>query len=206
MKRKNLEDITEAVFLIDMNIGFCEEGALADPTIKHIVPNISLIIREILNRGEGFFVVNDTHTENSTELKEYMPHCLKGSKETHTIKELAIYEEYATAKFYKNSTCALFAPGVIPTLLKMRMLKKVTIVGCCTDICIQNFAIALKNFFDEYNLDIEIVVPTSAVETFHIPEIHDRTENNERACIVMEHAGIKLIRTKNTPNKKKEGN
>jgi nicotinamidase-related amidase len=141
-ERKNIREITEAVFLIDMNVGFCEEGNLADPTIKHIVPNIIPIIRAVLEKGEGFFVVNDKHTDKSVELNRYAGHC-DNDKESRTIKELAVYEQYATRTFYKNSTCALFAPGMMEMLMEMVSLKRVVITSCCTDICIQNFAIAL---------------------------------------------------------------
>ena len=192
-ERKDIRDITEAVFVIDMNVGFCEEGNLADPTIKHIVPNIIPIIRAVLEKGEGLFIVNDKHTKDSTELKRYAGHC-DNEKESRTIKELAIYEEYANRLFYKNSTCALFAPGMMEMLMEMVALKRVVIVGCCTDICIQNFAIALRNFFDELNMDVEIIVPKNAVETFHIPEVHDRKENNKRAYTVMENTGITLVK------------
>jgi len=193
-KRKELNEVERAMFLIDMNVGFCEEGNLADPTIKQIVPNIIPVIRETLEAGEAFFVVNDKHTKESVELKRYADHCM-GDKESRTIKELSIYEQYANKTFYKNSTCALFAPGVIDTFLEMNNLKQVIITGCCTDICIQNFAIALRNFLDEMNIDAEIVVPKDAVETFHIPSVHDRKENNKRAYTVMENTGIKLVKT-----------
>ena len=193
-EKKELKEVERALFLIDMNVGFCEEGNLADPTIKQIVPNIIPVIRETLEAGEAFFVVNDKHTKESVELKRYAEHCM-GDKESRTIKELAIYEQYANKTFYKNSTCALFAPGVIDTFLEMNNLKQVIITGCCTDICIQNFAIALRNFLDEMNIDAEIVVPKDAVETFHIPSVHDRDENNARAYTVMENTGIKLVKT-----------
>ena len=193
-ERKSIEQIEEALFLIDMNVGFCEEGNLADPTIKHIVPNIISIIRTIIEKGEGYFVVNDKHTNKSVELKRYALHC-HNENESKTIKELAIYEEYATRMFYKNSTCALFAPGMMEMLMDMVNLRRVVIVGCCTDICLQNFAIALRNFFDELNMDVEIIVPKNAVETFHIPGVHDRQENNERAYTVMENTGISLVKT-----------
>lgn len=192
--KKNITEMEEAVFLIDMNVGFCEKGALADPSIKEIVPNIIPIIREALMKGAGFFVVNDNHTKDSVELKRYAGHCM-GDEESKTIKELAVYEEYADRTFYKNSTCALFAPGMMEMLMEMVSLKRVVLVGCCTDICIQNFAIALRNFFDELNMDVEIVVPKNAVETFHIPGVHDRKENNERAYTVMENTGVRLVKT-----------
>lgn len=192
--RKEINEIQEAVFLIDMNVGFCEKGNLADPSIKAIVPNIIPIIDAFVRKGEGFFVVNDSHNENSVELKRYAGHC-HNEEESRTIKELAIYEEYANRTFYKNSTCALFAPGMMDMLMEIVNLKRVVIVGCCTDICIQNFAISLRNFFDELNMDVEIIVPKNAVETFHIPEVHDRKENNERAYTVMENTGITLVKT-----------
>ncbi len=192
--RKEINEIEEAVFLIDMNVGFCEKGNLADPTIKQIVPNIIPIIRGVLEKGEGFFEVNDKHTKDSVELKRYAGHC-DNEEESRTIKELQIYTQYATRTFYKNSTCALFAPGMMEMLMEMVKLKRVIIVGCCTDICIQNFAIALRNFFDELNMDVEIIVPKNAVETFHITNVHDRKENNERAYTVMENTGIKLVKT-----------
>ncbi len=64
-ERKELKNVERALFLIDMNVGFCEEGNLADPTIKQIVPNIIPVIRETLEAGEAFFVVNDKHTKDS---------------------------------------------------------------------------------------------------------------------------------------------
>lgn len=193
-EKKSIKEMEEAVFQIDMNEGFCEEGNLADPTIKQIVPNIVPIIRAVLEKGEGYFVVNDKHTKNSVELLRYAEHCM-GDKESRTIKELAVYEQYADRTFYKNSTCALFAPGMMEMLMEMVNLKRVVLVGCCTDICIQNFAIALRNFFDEINMNVDIIVPKNAVETFHIPGVHDREENNKRAYTVMENTGIKLVKT-----------
>ncbi len=192
--KKGIGEVEEALFIIDMNIGFCEEGNLADPSIKHIVPNIIPVVRDVLARGEALFVVNDKHNKQSVELLRYPDHCM-GDQESRTIKELAIYEQYANRLFYKNSTCALFAPGMMDTLLEMKKLKKVIITGCCTDICIQNFALALRNFFDEMNINVDIIVPKDAVETFHIPNVHDRKENNERAYTVMENTGIKLVKT-----------
>ncbi len=192
--KKELNEVEGAVFLIDMNNGFCEEGNLADPSIKQIVPNIISVIEKSLENEYAFFVVNDKHTKESVELKRYPEHCM-GDKESDTIKELDSYESFADGLFHKNSTCALFAPGMMETMLKMSNLKEIIITGCCTDICIQNFALALRNFLDEYNMDVNVVVPKDAVETYHIDNVHDRNENNERAYKVMENAGIILVDT-----------
>ena len=191
---KELKDYTKALFLIDMNNGFCEKGNLADPTIKHIVPNIIPIIRKVLEEKEAFFVVNDKHSKDSCELKQYLEHCM-GDEESRTIKELAIYEPYATKTFFKNSPDALFAKGMIETILAMENLKQVIIVGCCTDICIKHFAIALRDFLYELNLDIDIIVPIDAVETYHIADIHDRDKMNKNAFDDMKTSGITLVKT-----------
>ena len=190
---KNLEEVSSAIFVIDMNNGFCEEGALADPTIKGIVPNIRKIIMDGLKRESALFFVNDKHTEDSVEIKRYAGHCIT-PREQKTIKELSIFEEYADRVFYKNSTCALFAPGMMEMLLQMKNLKRIVITGCCTDICIMNFAVALRNFMDEWNVDVDIVVPINAVETFHIPNVHEREEANQFGYRVMESNGIRLIK------------
>ncbi|HIQ94519.1 TPA: cysteine hydrolase [Candidatus Ventrenecus stercoripullorum] len=190
---KNLEEVNSAIFVIDMNNGFCEEGALADPTIKGIVPNIRKIIMDGLKRESALFFVNDKHTEDSVEIKRYAGHCIT-PREQKTIKELSIFEEYADRVFYKNSTCALFAPGMMEMLLQMKNLERIVITGCCTDICIMNFAVALRNFMDEWNVDIDIVVPINAVETFHIPNVHEREEANQFGYRVMESNGIRLVK------------
>ena len=190
---KNLEEVNSAIFVIDMNNGFCEEGALADPTIKRIVPNIRKIIMDGLKRESALFFVNDKHKEDSVEIKRYAGHCIT-PREQKTIKELSIFEEYADRVFYKNSTCALFAPGMMEMLLQMKNLERIVITGCCTDICIMNFAVALRNFMDEWNVDIDIVVPINAVETFHIPNVHEREEANQFGYRVMESNGIRLIK------------
>lgn len=190
---KNLEEVNSAIFVIDMNNGFCEEGALADPTIKRIVPNIRKIIMDGLKRESALFFVNDKHTEDSVEIKRYAGHCIT-PREQKTIKELSIFEEYADRVFYKNSTCALFAPGMMEMLLQMKNLKRIVITGCCTDICIMNFAVALRNFMDEWNVDVDIVVPINAVETFHIPNVHEREEANQFGYRVMESNGVRLVK------------
>ncbi len=190
---KNLEEVNSAIFVIDMNNGFCEEGALADPTIKRIVPNIRKIIMDGLKRESALFFVNDKHTEDSVEIKRYAGHCIT-PREQKTIKELSIFEEYADRVFYKNSTCALFAPGMMEMLLQMKNLERIVITGCCTDICIMNFAVALRNFMDEWNVDVDIVVPINAVETFHIPNVHEREEANQFGYRVMESNGIRLVK------------
>ena len=194
VEKKDIIDIEEALFVIDMNNGFCKEGLLADPSIKRIVPAIKKLIEAVMKKGEGLFIANDYHTRDSEELNRYPTHCM-GDEESETIDELKTYEQYAHRIFHKNSRNAIFAPGVMDTLLQMKKLKRIVVVGCCTDLCVHNFALALRDFFDEHNMHIDVIVPKDAVETYDLPGVHDRNEKAEKAYESLESNGIKLVKT-----------
>ena len=66
------------------------------------------------------------------------------------------------------------------------------VCGDCTDICVLNFCLSLKTFFNEINKSAEILVPINMTETFHA-EKHDRSFANISALSVMETNGIKLV-------------
>ena len=76
----------------------------------------------------------------------------------------------------------------------MKNLTELVITGCCTDICIMNLAIPLKNFFNQINRNVNIIVPENAVDTYNIPGVHDRDEWNEMAFRFMKQAGIQVVK------------
>ena len=92
----------------------------------------------------------------------------------------------------KNSTSG-FVTEEFQKYLKEneKNLEEIIITGCCTDICIINFAIPLKNYINEHNLNISVVVPKNAVETYDAPN-HNREEYNEMSFKLMEQSGIKI--------------
>lgn len=172
------------IFIIDMVNGFVKEGALADSKILGIVPAIKKIIKE----KKGLLVeVKESHNENSLEFKNFLPHCLYGTKEAETCDELKETLKNSL-KFYKNSTSALFGKDVMNFILN-NYVKEIIITGCCTDICIMNFAIPLKNLFNELGIDTEIIVYKEAVDTYDAP-FHKKDYYNEIAFLLMEQCGI----------------
>lgn len=177
----------KCIFVVDMNKGFCEEGNLADPTIKHIVPNIKELLGKF-NMNDIYFV-NDWHTKKDIELKRYPEHCLLGP-ETEVINEFGEYKKHCLHVF-KNTTCALFEKE-IKKIIKDKAYDNIYIVGCCTDICIMNFAVALRAWLDHKDLEKHIIVPKNCVETFNSDK-HNRDEWNNIAFKVMEANGIVLI-------------
>ena len=80
------------------------------------------------------------------------------------VAALKVFEEKAIT-FKKNSTSAMFAKGFMEYINSKQGLEDITIVGCCTDICVLNLAIPLKNYFNEQNIDTNVIVMEDLVET-----------------------------------------
>ncbi len=193
MEEKNLEELKKLLIVVDMVNGFVRIGALSSQNIEHIVPKIEKLVKKYTDESDKQVVfIKDTHCKDSKEFKRYPEHCIKGTYEAENIDEFKKYENTALV-FEKNSTSAIFSKDFLETINKMKKLEEVTIVGCCTDICVINLAIPLRNYFDENNKDIEITVPKNAVETFDSPT-HSSEMWNDLAFKFMEQGGIKLVK------------
>ena len=174
------------VFVIDMINGFCKEGALADPNIMGIVPEL----HDFLEKYDGIKVqVRDCHDNNSLEFYEFPPHCVVDTKECEVIDELKDVLTDAV-DFPKNSTCALFAPGMMEYLEKEKP-NEIVVTGCCTDICVLNFVTALKNFFNQNDINCNIIVYKELVDTYNAPN-HNKNVFNAMAFTLMEQSGAKV--------------
>lgn len=208
MKKIEISEIEEITIVVDMVNGFAKEGVMADSYIMNIVPAIRRYMEEDLNSpNKAVVVIKENHDEHASEFNIHPAHCIRGTKEAMLVDELADLEPYCYT-FLKNSTSAIWAPGFIEfikALIKNPKFKKVRVVGCCTDICVMDLSIPLKKLFDELNIDIEVIIPKEAVETFQIKPhtydeagniieegIHDRNEWNNMAFRFMQQAGIKV--------------
>ena len=192
MKSKELKEIRELLIIVDMVNGFVREGVMADPYIEHIIPEQIRLIKDFLEKKEGIAFVKEAHSEDCAEFKTFPKHCVKGTSEAELVDELKPYEKDALV-YEKNSTSAMFAKNFLRDIDEMINLRNVVITGCCTDICDLNLAIPLKNYFNEYNREVDIYVPEHAVETYNAPN-HNRDEYNEMAFKLMNQLGIKLVK------------
>lgn len=189
---KRIEEIERVLIIVDMVNGFVKEGNMATPYMKKIIPEIEKLIKEFNKENEGVIFVKESHDKNCTEFNKFPEHCEEGTYEAEIIDEFTSYVDDALV-FGKNSTSAIFAPGFIDTIGKMKNLKEVVIVGGCTDICSMNVAIPLANYFDQNNLDVKVIVPKNANDTFDAP-YHNRDEWNEMAYRFMNQAGIQIVK------------
>ncbi len=188
---KDLKTVRELLVNVDMVNGFVKKGAMADTYIKHIIPEHIKLMTEMQEKENGeIAIIKDTHKENCREFNRYPVHCVEGTEEAELVEELVQFETGALV-YNKNSTSTIYAPNFLEDIDKMINLQEITIIGCCTDICIINLAIPLQNYFDQKDRNILIKVPKNAVETYDSPT-HNRDEYNEIAFKLMEQASIKL--------------
>lgn len=200
---EKLKGYRKMLYTIDMVNGFVNEGPLHDKHIRGTIPEQIKLIEKFKNEKEGIAFIKDCHTKDSIEFKNYPPHCVEGTSEALLVPELQPYEKDALV-YQKNSTSAMFAPNMMSDLDTMENLQEVVGVGCCTDICVANFLIPLKNYFNEHNRNIEVFAIKQAIDTFDIPGIHDRQHYTEMSYELMAQAGIILVDDINNLIKREE--
>ncbi|MGZ9755895.1 isochorismatase family cysteine hydrolase [Mycoplasma sp. AC1221] len=170
--------------VIDMLNGFTKFGPLSSPRINSIIPNIA----NVLKHSENILFVCDAHSENDLEMQQYPIHCLKGSDEAKVVDELQPYLDSKNANIvYKTTTNGFY--DVDPKFWDL--YDEFEFVGCCTDICVLQFVLSLKTWFNKIGSDKKISVISSAVETFDTPE-HNGGIMHNNALKLMENAGIKI--------------
>lgn len=179
------------LLVIDMVNGFVKEGALADREINNITPNIIKLIEEFVKAGNDIISIQEGHSQNSKEFDSFPPHCIIGTEEANLIEELIPYKNKMKI-IRKNSTCGFITKDFMKYLEENKEnLEEVILTGCCTDLCVMNFALPLKNYINEHNLNIKVTIFKNTVETFDSP-MHNREEYNNMAFKIMSQNGIDI--------------
>ncbi len=176
------------LFIVDMNNGFAKEGALYSPRVENIISPIADFAKVLSNKINKLVAFTDTHEENSVELNSYPIHCLKGDKESQIVDELLSIDNIEIIE--KNSTNGFFAMDIE----SYSDLDNFIVVGCCTDICVYQFVLTLKAYFNQNNLDKNIIVPMNLVETYDIDNVHCGDLLNTVFLNSMIQNGIKIVK------------
>lgn len=176
------------LFIVDMNNGFAKEGALSSPRVEKIISPIEDFAKNIASKIHTVVAFTDTHDEEAVELKSYPSHCLRNDKESQVVNELLDIENIEIIE--KNSTNGFFAMDIN----KYKELNNFIVVGCCTDICVYQFVLTLKTYFNQNNLDKNIVIPMNLVETYDIDMVHPGDMLNTIFLNSMIQNGIKVIK------------
>ncbi|MEG0153455.1 MAG: isochorismatase family cysteine hydrolase [Cellulosilyticaceae bacterium] len=177
------------LFVVDMIEGFVNVGALHDQAIQSVTPSILKVLEE---EDARVIFVADSHPPKTREFNSYPSHCVIGTKESEILPEL---KKYAYEVMHKNSTNTFTSPD-FQTFLTQRIdaYEDIIIMGCCSDICILQFALCLNAWLNEHNeTSKRIIIPIDCIETFHIEGVHDAMEHNEYSIKNMESNGITIV-------------
>lgn len=150
------------IFSIDMNKGFTRQGALASGRVEEMIEATADFLEAALNKGIKVTAFSDRHTNSSAELESYPEHCAV-PEEYELVEEL---QDLELKPVWKNSTNA-FMTGMGNLLTGS--YKTYIVTGCCTDICVYQFAVSLKAFLNQNDVKADVVVPLSLAETYDGP-------------------------------------
>lgn len=189
----SLEKNKTALFVVDMVVGFVYSGALSSPRVAAIANNIALLNEKTKGFKKVFFL--DTHEKDSQEFRYFPSHCVKGTEEAELIPELKTKytEDIENCYVEKNSTNGFYALGFQEWLKKHEdEVDNYIITGCVTDICVLQFALSLKSYFNEKNINKRVIVPKNCVDTYDGGS-HDGYLMNLFALYNMHTSGIEVV-------------
>lgn len=185
-----MDPLKTIFFSVDINNGFCKNGALFSPRTQKLIPKTKKLLSSVLDKNFPVIAYTDEHQSNSPEFNCYPAHCLKGEEESVLVDELAfLYKHKNATVIPKNSTNGFF------TLDKKYLgysFDTYIITGCCTDICVYQLAITLKSYFNQNNIHKKVIVIKSMVDTFDSPE-HNAEQYNKIFFNSMQSNGIEII-------------
>ncbi len=154
------------LFIVDMNNGFAKSGALYSPRVENLINPIADFTNFLSNKVKKIIAFTDSHTKDSVELLSYPNHCFENDIESEIVDEIKSISNIDIIA--KNSTNGFFALNNF----NFDYIDNIIIVGDCTDICIYQLATTLKSYFNQNNINKNIIIPMNLVDTYDIPNVH----------------------------------
>lgn len=123
---------------------------------KDFHPNndtINYISEFLINNSKKYkliFTMDEHDSDNYDKYQEskiYLPHCIKGTIGAKIVDDLKIFKEDENSKVIKKNTFGSYE--LVNYLWELHHvyeeLDTVTLMGVCTDICVLNNALILRN-------------------------------------------------------------
>ena len=176
--------------VVDMVNGFINTGALADKKIEKITPIVVEMINLAKEKGIPIFAFCDCHKPNDREFESFPPHCIKGTEEANLIPEIKKFENFMYT-IEKNTTNG-FEGTMFKTLAAELPIEEVFVVGCCTDICVQQFVESYLDFIKSSSKSTKITVIENACYTFD-NENHNAQICHNSAIHEMQKKGARIV-------------
>ena len=189
----NLEEYKKALYIIDMNNGFVNFGAMANPGYNNLVPEQLKLVEKVRKEKGLVNFVLEGHDKDALEFKTYPAHCVLGTPEADLIPELI--DEQAkenTRTYYKNCINGMLNRNLQDDINRLKKLREVIVAGVCTDLCVFDFTRTYLRYLDQINKDVKLFVVKNATDTFDAPG-HDRNEWTNMAYKFMQQAGAIVV-------------
>lgn len=180
-----------ALVIVDMINGFAREGALNSPRVERLIEPIVELMRKCGERGIKKIAFADCHGEDCLEFGAYPMHCLKGSSESEIVREIADEGNYYLIP--KNSTNGFLEEEFQNWIKTNHEVNTFIVTGDCTDICILQFALTLKMYFNMINKKSRVVVPVNGVDTYDLGT-HNGDFMNMISLQIMQWNGIEVVK------------
>lgn len=192
IRLKDLKGKESAFVIVDMVNGFAREGALMSPRVEELIPEVTELSKACDKMCIQKVAFADCHTEASPEFDSYPVHCMKSSSEGEIVDEIKDIGGYILIP--KNSTNGFFEEGFQKWFDENQQINTFIVTGDCTDICVQQFAVTIKTWFNMKNKKSRIIVPVNAVETYDLG-FHDGDLMNMMALYNMMINGIEIVKS-----------
>lgn len=150
------------IIVVDMTNGFVKEETSANEDIIKVNDDIADFITISRGKKIDVFALADRHDKGYYE-NEFLLHNFENDSEDCQLTE-EIIEAGKITVINKNSS-----NGFLEDEFKEKVLDRYTnyiIVGCCTDICVQQLALTLKAEFNRQNIVKRVIIPKNLVATY----------------------------------------
>ena len=179
-----------ALLIVDMINGFAREGALKSDRVEALIPVIAELSKECDKLNITKLAFADCHTMTSPEFEAYPAHCLKETSEAKVVDEIREIGGYTLIP--KNSTNGFIEEEFQKWLKENKNVNTFIVAGDCTDICVQQFAITLKTWFNKQNKKARVIVPVNMTDTYDLG-VHDANLMNVMALYNMIINGVEVV-------------
>ncbi len=185
----NFDKNNTVLIIVDMVNGFVKEGALSSKDILDINENISKIALNCNKKEIPIIAFSDSHCESCEEFNSFPVHCVKGTYESF------ITDEIKKAKFItieKNSTNGFIEDEFLNYIKSNENIENFIVIGCCTDICVLQFSLTLKAYYNKNDKPSNVFVVKNLTQTYNA-SWHEKDFWNVVAYSMMKQQGIKII-------------
>lgn len=167
---------------VDMQNDFID-GALGSAEAVAIVPKVKAKIEAF--DGTVYFT-RDTHDESYMDTQEGnrlpVPHCIRGTQGWQICNALSSFANVSTV-VDKPAFGSVELCEILKKANEKEPIRKITLIGLCTDICVISNAMLLKAFLPEVEIAVDAACCAGVT-----PESHQNALSAMRACqIVIEN-------------------